>query len=231
MHALFAINDPASQSPTIERFVRQLAPELRFAEVEVTIVSPYASFQNDSQLAERLSTLTVETTSGEQKVRVLEGRTQQSIRHFFLSNGRYLDSAQTDPHLRAAFFSKAVCEFVLSLSSTIDIIHCNDWQSSLVPVFLEECYAEVDALAPVMVLTTIHDPRELGVCKPEILLEMCLPAHVCHPDNLGHEGAVSMLKGGILYSDGLSLLSESFVHEYLKDGGAFGLDESVQARQ
>lgn len=127
----------------------------------------------------------------------------------FFNRGHYYGAL--DDHMRFAFFSKAVMEFLLVSNKRPDIIHCHDWQTGLVPVLLYEIYKH-QGMWTQRVCYTIHNFRHQGVTGPEVLWGTGLnnDAYYYNYDRLRdnhHEGAVNLMKGGIVYANYVNTVS------------------------
>jgi starch synthase len=114
---------------------------------------------------------------------------------------------------RFAFFSKAAVEFLLHSGKHPDVIHCHDWQTGIVPVLLSEQYQL--GLADRRVCYTIHNFGHQGVTGDRVLwaTQLGRPEHFLHPDRLGHDGAVNLLKAGIVYSNFVTTVSPTHAAE------------------
>ncbi len=136
-----------------------------------------------------------------------------------------------DDILRFAFFSRAAMEFLWQSGHHPDIIHCHDWQTALVPVFLYEIYQHMGMTHP-RVCFTIHNFKHQGVTG-DFLLEatgLHRPEYYFHPDRLldNHTPhAINLMKGGIVYSNFVTTVSPKYAGE-TKDGGqGFGLEPTL----
>ena len=77
--------------------------------------------------------------------------------------------AHYDDAERFAFFSRAVLEMLPYIDFHPDIIHCNDWQSALTPVYYSLMYAHREGYQNIKTLFTIHNIQYQGVYGKEIL--------------------------------------------------------------
>ncbi len=136
-----------------------------------------------------------------------------------------------DDVLRYAFFSRAAIEFLWQAGKHPDIIHCHDWQTALVPVYLYEFYQRLGMTHPRACLT-IHNFKHQGVTGPELLRATGLhqPERFMHPDRLGdnhHPNALNLLKGGIVYANFITTVSPRHAFEAKDDGQGFGLESTL----
>ena len=136
-----------------------------------------------------------------------------------------------DDILRFAFFSRAALEFMLKSGKHPDIIHCHDWQTALVPVFLYEIYQHIGMTRP-RVCFTIHNYKHQGVTGDFLLNATGLyrPDYYFHQDRLLDNTiphALNLMKGGVVYSNFITTVSPRYAGE-TKDGGqGFGLEPTL----
>lgn len=136
-----------------------------------------------------------------------------------------------DDVLRYAFFSRAALEFLWKAGKHADIIHCHDWQTALVPVFLYELYQQLGMTHPRACLT-IHNFKHQGVTGAELLRATGLhrPEHFFDLHRMGdnqHKEALNLLKAGVVYSNFVTTVSPRYAFE-TKDGGqGFGLEPTL----
>ncbi|SDX92380.1 starch synthase [Allochromatium warmingii] len=133
-----------------------------------------------------------------------------------------------DDVLRYAFFSRAAIEFLWKAGKHPDIIHCHDWQTSLVPVHLYEQYQALGMTHP-RVCTTIHNFAHQGITGPDLLRATGLhrPEYFFSHTRLGdhrHPNALNLLKGGIVYSNFVTTVSPRYAFETKDQGQGFGLE-------
>jgi len=122
-----------------------------------------------------------------------------------------------DDATRFAFFCKAAMEFLLKTDRHPDIIHCHDWQTGLVPVLLYDIYQH-NGMANARVCYTIHNFSHQGVTSEHILWASGLnrPAHFYHYDRLQdnfNQSALNAMKGGIVYSNFVTTVSNQHARE------------------
>jgi len=120
--------------------------------------------------------------------------------------GDYPDNSE-----RFVFFCRAVLEIASEISHP-DIIHCNDWQTALIPLYLNEVYKKSGKMENVTSSLFIHDVRFQGRFWLYDLYILNLGWEVFSPDKLEFYNDINFLKGGIVYSDAIMVINS----EYLK---------------
>ncbi|PQJ97362.1 glycogen synthase [Chromatium okenii] len=136
-----------------------------------------------------------------------------------------------DDVLRYAFFSRAAMEFLWKSGKHPDVIHCHDWQTALVPVFLYEFYQSLGMTHP-RVCLTIHNFAHQGVTGVEILHATGLhrPERFFDPTRMAdnrHPRALNLLKGGIVYANFVTTVSPRYAFETKDQGQGFGLESTL----
>lgn len=134
-----------------------------------------------------------------------------------------------DNHTRYA----ALCHAGLAVARSIfrpDIIHCHDWQTGLLPVFLRQFYRYDPTFYNVKVVFTIHNLGYQGEFGRDSLFWLGLPDSFFHMDALEAYGKVNLLKGGLVFSDHLTTVSRAYAREIQTPEYGFGLDGLLRAR-
>ncbi|WP_295440508.1 glycogen synthase GlgA [uncultured Thiodictyon sp.] len=136
-----------------------------------------------------------------------------------------------DDVLRFAFFSRAAIEFLWKAGKHPDIIHCHDWQTALVPVFLYEIYQQLGMTHPRACLT-IHNFMHQGQTGAELLRATGLNQPERFFDYLrmgdnNHKGALNLLKAGIVYANFVTTVSQRYAFETKDQGQGFGLEPTL----
>ncbi|UYY59190.1 glycogen synthase GlgA [Sphingomonas sp. S2-65] len=107
-----------------------------------------------------------------------------------------------------------------------DIVQAHDWQAGLTPAYLH--YNRPTRRPPV--LTTIHNLAFQGVFPAYLLGTLGLPAEAFALDGLEYFGAISFLKGGILFADHITTVSPSYAREITTAQGGMGLEGLLAGR-
>ncbi len=129
---------------------------------------------------------------------------------------------------RFALFSKAICTIAMDqigLDWQTDLVHCNDWQTALVPVLLDQ---EVRRPAT---LFTVHNLAYQGLFDYDIFVNLGLPPHLWHPDALEFYNQLSFIKGGLVFADSINTVSPSYAKEIQLPEFGYGLDGLLRQRQ
>lgn len=135
--------------------------------------------------------------------------------------GDYPDNSE-----RFIFFSRAVLEYAKIFRP--DIIHCNDWHTALVPVYLREIYGKEEPLTDTKSVFSLHDIRFQGKFWSYDFGLLNLGREVFVPEKLEFYGDINFLKGGIVYSDAVTVSSEEYLSQIRTKEGGCGLEGLVE---
>jgi starch synthase len=122
------------------------------------------------------------------------------------------------------FFSRAVLELVPHLGFTPDVIHANDWQTGLVPVFLGESYRAQPGYQRTRSVFTIHNIAYQGVFGRDVLNLTGLPGYLFNHTQLEFHGFFNFLKAGVVYADAVNTVSPTYAREIQTPDYGCGLD-------
>src|SRR4030042_2674906 len=132
---------------------------------------------------------------------------------------------------RFSFFSHAALRLSEDLGFTPDIIHCNDWQTGIVPALLKGPYKTSRSLSNSSSLFTIHNMGYQGIFPREKLPITGLPeAGFFHPEGLEYWGKISLLKAGIVYSDAITTVSPTYAMEIQTPEYGMGMEGILRRR-
>ncbi|MFP3090816.1 glycogen synthase [Treponema sp. TIM-1] len=159
---------------------------------------------------------------------------RQGVTYYFLDNEYYFKRQGFygfyDDGERFSFFSRAVLETVARLDHSPHIIHCNDWQTALIPVYLKLYYRHIEKYAPIKTIFTIHDIQYQGKYGPEIL-EGTLGIGRENFHLVEYDGIVNYMKGAIESADLVSTVSPAYVEEILDPWYGCGLDSFLRLQK
>ena len=129
------------------------------------------------------------------------------------------------------FFSKAALSILPAVGFQPDIIHCHDWQAGLVPVYLRTLFASNPFYSNMRSIMTIHNLQFQGNWDIETIKDYSgLPDYVFTPDKLEFKKDASMLKGGLVYADKITTVSNTYAQEIQTPYFGEGLDGLLRAR-
>lgn len=147
--------------------------------------------------------------------------------YYFMRDGMY---GFYDDCERFVFFSRAVLEILPALDWKPDIIHCNDWQSALTPVFYTTMYSKDPWYQGIKTVFTIHNIQYQGTYGMDLVSDVI----GLKPEDAGiveYDGDVNFMKGAIECADKVTTVSPSYAQEILDPWYSSGLDTILKARQ
>lgn len=141
------------------------------------------------------------------------------------SHGDFPDNAE-----RFIFFCRSVLEACKALQFQPDIIHCHDWQTGLIPVYLKTLYAGDAFFKNTRTIFTIHNLGYQGNFWHFDVPLANLPWELFTPDGVEFYGKFSFLKSGLMYADSLTTVSPTYGKEIRTTEFGFGLDGVLRHR-
>ncbi len=142
------------------------------------------------------------------------------------AGAEYADNAQ-----RFIFFSKAVPEAISRLGYAFDAIHCNDWQTGLVPYYLKTMRSGAPVFARSRSVFTIHNLGYQGIFPPETMALTGLGWEHFTMHGLEFYGQMNLLKAGIVGADEITTVSPTYAREILTPEHGFGLEGALLSRR
>ena len=206
--------------------VSVVLPRYRQVDVDRFGLRPAASFY-------------VPLASWKERCDVLVGSLGPKVTVYFVNKDIYYDRPEfyrtlrgdfPDNAERFIFFSRAVPELCRALDLAPDIVHCNDWQTGLIPLYLRRLYAGHRQFAGTRTVFTIHNLGYQGIFWHWDLRMTGLGWDVFTPDGLEFWGKMNLLKAGIVYADAVTTVSETYAREIQTPEYGHGLDGVLRDR-
>ena len=144
--------------------------------------------------------------------------------YYFKRDGMY---GHFDDAERFAFFSRAVLEVIPHIGFTPDVIHCNDWQTALIPVYLNTFYRGDELYRNIRTVFTIHNIQYQGKYGYELTADVLgLPPE--SQSLLDYDNCINFMKGGIQCADKVNTVSPTYAKEILNPYFSHGLDNILK---
>lgn len=148
--------------------------------------------------------------------------------YYFKRDGLYGFSDEAE---RFAFFSKAVLQSLPALDFIPQVLHCHDWHTGPVSVFLRTHYDDNPFYREIATLFTVHNLHYQGLFQREVLWDiMELGSEYFTPDKLEFYGKISYLKGGLIYADYITTVSPTYAREIQTSYHGRGLEGVLKQR-
>ena len=149
---------------------------------------------------------------------------KEKVQVYFLDNSNYFgrDGVYQSPTTkkdykdnddRFIFFCRGVLETLKRLGWQPDILHCNDWQTGLIPAYLKTMYMHDPFFKTIKTVFTIHNMAYQGAFPLESFTKSNLPKELFNHNGVEAYGNFNFLKTGLFFSDAITTVSEKYVEE------------------
>ena len=141
------------------------------------------------------------------------------VKFYFLDNEFYFSGSKPFGEIyqdieKFAFFDKAALSTLPVIDFRPDIIHCHDWQTGLIPVYLHDAFQQSEFYRGIQSIMTIHNLKFQGVWDKKTVMDTAgLDAYYFTPDKLEAFGDANYLKGGLVYADQITTVSNTYAEE------------------
>ncbi|CAN5539557.1 glycogen synthase [soil metagenome] len=239
---------PYSKTGGLADVSNSLPQALNSLHNEVRIVSPKYGQLDERRLQiheiKRLKDLSINANNKETKFSIkssfIHGKNTKAqiylleSQDYFKNKGIY-QNAKTKKDFpnndeRYIFFCKAVLEILEILQWKPDVIHCNDWQTGLIPAYIKTVYKDHPFIKNIKTVFTIHNLSYQGNFSPESFAKTGLPESIYSDNGAKHGDKFSFLKAGLAYADKITTVSEKYAEEIRTKEFSFGM-ESVLAKR
>ncbi|MBS3964309.1 MAG: glycogen synthase GlgA [Methylomonas sp.] len=235
---LFATSEthPLIKTGGLADVVGSLPPALKRLEQDVRIVMPNYHDIKNCEPGRYVCTIRVNNSD----VNLLETRLPDSDVIVWLVDFPAFFGTPGNPYLdddgnpwanigdRFSLFCRIVTEIAMNrayLDWKPDVVHCNDWQTGLVPALLS-----LEEHRPATVFT-IHNMAYQGVFPSAAFTQLNLPGQLWHPDGLEYHGMLSFIKGGMSYADRITTVSPTYAREIQTPEFGYGLEGLLAYRR
>lgn len=218
-----------------------IVDELKEMEIDATIILPlYRKIKKDAKnLGIKCVGKEIAVPLGTEleKGILWKGKTPKGATAYFIENDKFYDRDDLygtpegdfpDNASRFIFFARGVLEALKILELKVDIIHCNDWQTGLIPVYIKTIYRE--DFPKTATLMTIHNLGYQGIFLAPNMPLTGLGWEMFNMEALEFYGKINFLKGGIVFADVLNTVSKNYAKEILTEEYGFGLDGVLRKR-
>src|SRR5579863_7514655 len=188
------------------------------------------------QLTTVLASMTVNMGQYQEQVRVLQGNIGDGIPVYMIDAPRYFDRENIygyiDDGERFILFYRAALEVARLLGWSPDIIHCNDWQTGIVPNWMHTVYHDDPLFADSATVYTIHNLAYQGIFGYRILeVAGVATGGFLYPQIVELANVVDIMGRGILFADAITTVSERYAQEILTPTFGEKLDPLLRSRR
>ncbi|MEK6742711.1 MAG: glycogen synthase GlgA [Nitrospirota bacterium] len=207
---------------------------------DVRVVLPrYRQVDTSTFGLKHTATFYVPLASWKERCDILTGTLGKNVTVYFLNKDIYFDRPglygtprgdYADNAERFIYFSRAVPELCRVLNFRPDIIHCNDWQTGLVPLYVKSLSANVEELRSARTVFTVHNLGYQGIFWHWDMRLTGLSWDVFTPEGIEFWGKMNLLKAGLVYADVISTVSATYSREIQTPEYGHGLDGVLRRR-
>lgn len=156
------------------------------------------------------------------------------ILYYFIAQDQYFGRdnlyGYDDDGERFAFFDKAVMEMIGHVNFIPDIIHCNDWQTAMIPVLYKEdgyrnCYPDIKTVY------TIHNLAYQGAFSKDMMSCFNLDRKLYRNGRLRFGNGMNFAKSALVYSDKITTVSQNYANEIMTEEYGEKLQDVLRSRQ
>jgi len=164
----------------------------------------------------------------------------KNIKVYFIENDKYFkrEGLYGDKHgdhkdnlERFAYYCRATLSLLKEIKFRPDIIHCHDWQASLIPIYLKTAYANDEFYAKARSLLTVHNIGYQGIFPKEEFPKLELDWSLFDVGGLEYYGRINILKGGLIFADLINTVSPTYAKEIETEEFGFGLEGVLKDRK
>ncbi|MBU1045011.1 MAG: glycogen synthase GlgA [Candidatus Omnitrophica bacterium] len=231
MKVLFCSSEvvPFAKTGGLADVAGTLPPELANLGVNIKVVLPYYK-SIDSKKFE------IKKIDKDTSVAVI----QNNVEVYFIENKRYFDRANLyqyngvdyrDNLERFTYYCQQTLRLAKKIKFKPDIIHCNDWQSALIPIYLKTIYKDDAFFKKTKTVFTIHNLGYQGLFSKEDFSVTGLDYDVFSMEGLEFYGRINLLKGGLLFSDKITTVSSTYADEIQTPQFGCGLEGVLLKRK
>jgi starch synthase len=164
----------------------------------------------------------------------------RGIKVYFIENDKYFNrdglygdkkGDHKDNLERFSYYCKRTLELLKEINFSADVIHCNDWQTCLIPVYLKALYSMDAFYKNIKTILTIHNIGYQGLFPKEEFPKLGLDWSLFNIKALEYYNQINLLKGGMVFSDLLNTVSTAYSQEIQTKEFGFGLEGVLAERK
>lgn len=237
--------DPFVKVGGLADVIGSLPKKLREKNCEIKIIIPYYK-----EVGEHLEILGVEKEVISEDIHVRTNSVDyifeayrvdyQGIDVYFLQNKELFDrdyvystpqGDYADNFVRYGAFSLAALRTSHFINFRPDIIHCHDWHTSFIPIYLKNTgnpIEEISFFSNTKIVYTIHNIAYQGVFDAFVLNVLGFPGYIFSQEGIEYYGRINLMKGGIIYSDLVTTVSPTYCEEIKTPRQGKGLEGIIR---
>ncbi len=236
MKVLFAASEavPFCKTGGLADVAGSLPQALAQSGDEVAVILPYYKMVREKFGGEMSYVCNIEVPLGWRRIYCgLFRLDRDGVAWYFVDNEYYFNRDSLYGHYddgeRFGFFSRAVISLLPALDFMPEVIHCNDWQTALVPIYLKDECVRWPEIRSIRTVFTIHNVEYQGRYGKETLQDLFGLAPGWFADGtIAMDGDVNLLKGALMTCDAITAVSPTYAQELMDPFFAHGMDSVIR---
>jgi starch synthase len=231
---------PFAKTGGLGDVVGALPAALRQLGVEVRVLMPYYGMVKHGKVPTTCAAENLEASWGPLRL-AFNVRTPASPEYpfYFVEKDEFFERSQLyglprgdyfDNLERFTFFCSTVLPVCQALNFRPHLVHCHDWQTALIPVYLKHRWAQEETLAGVRSVLTLHNLAFQGLFPKEKFPLLGLDRSLFCIDGLEYYDQINLLKGGIICADAVNTVSPRYSQEIQTPEFGYGLEGVLRTR-
>lgn len=220
---------PYAKTGGLADVIGALPQSLKENGCDVRVIMPYYKKIKEKNIASYCGYAYVRINNRQEYVGVMQA-VSNGITYYFIDNERYFgrDSlyGYDDDGERFAYFDFAVLEAIKVINFYPDVLHCNDWQTGLIPYIIKSNYQFYGYYTNVKTMFSIHNIQYQGQYSMDLLKILFLP----YSNSLEFNGALNFMKCAIMETGVVTTVSPTYKNEVLTPEYSYGLNDMLGLR-
>ncbi|MCL2521829.1 MAG: glycogen synthase GlgA [Erysipelotrichales bacterium] len=232
MKILFAASECAPYAKTggLADVIGALPLSLARLGIDVSVILPYYKQVKNKNLATYQLHFDIEINNVKKYCGIFSLKTND-VTYYFIDNEEFFYRDELYGHYddgeRFAYFSLAILETLQKIDLFPDVIHCNDWQTAAIPHLLKRNYQWFDTYKEIKTVLSIHNIQFQGIFPASLASYLNLK----YSQALEFDNNINFLKAGIVCSDLITTVSETYRDEILTEEYGYRLNDILSLYQ
>ena len=207
----------------------------KYFDVRVMMPRYMCMYQDKKDMMKYVTHFYMDYNGRSEYVGVLEAE-YEGIKYYFIDNEFYFNGDKPYGDIiydleKFIFFDKASLSALPLIGFKPDIVHCHDWQTGLVPVYLKDSFRGGEFFRDIKSIMTIHNLKFQGTYDVKTIRGLSgLPDYYFTPDKLEAYKDANMLKGGLVFADAITTVSDTYAEEIKTEFYGEKLDGLLRSR-
>lgn len=243
LNIVFASSEvfPFAWTGGLGEVVASLSQTLSGRDHTVTVIMPLYRSVMEKNFPLKNTGLSLQVTLGTQilKPQIFTLTDEKKVPVYFIRHDEFYDRNHlygtpqgdySDNGERFIFFNRASLELMKHLGRKVDILHCNDWHTALLPAYVKSIYKENTVLKSASTVFTIHNLSYQGLFHRKHMGLTGLPSSFYSQEGLEYYGRMNLMKAGILFADAVTTVSKKYAQEIQTCSLGCGLEGVIRER-